>query len=87
MIVIGASLSEPHTDQVNEDRVYIYIYIYGNTTHHSVNSAYNSYYTKRNFSYHSFETWPTHVLTKNVYETPEKQIDGKEKLQSNVTSV
>ena len=39
------------------------------------------------FSYHSFETWLTHMLTKNVYETPEKQIDGKEKLQSNVTSV
>ena len=80
------SLSESHTDQVNGDRVYIYN---DDTTHHSVNSAYNLYYTKRKFSYYSFETWLTHMLKKNVYETPEKQIDGEERriLQSNVTSV
>ena len=35
--------------------VSIYIYIYGDTTHHSVNSAYNSYYTKRKFSYYSVD--------------------------------
>ena len=53
---------------------------------HSVNGAYNSYYTKRKVSYYSVETWLTHVLMKNVSETPEKQIDGKEKwrLQSNM---
>ena len=33
---------------------------------HSINSAYNSNYTKRKYSYHSVETWLTHMLTKNV---------------------
>ena len=36
---------------------------HGDTT---VNDAYNLYYTKIKISYHSVETWLTHVLTKNV---------------------
>ena len=48
--------------------------VYGDMTHHSVNSAYNSYYTKRKFSYHSVETWLT--------PEKQKQIDSKEKAET-----
>ena len=62
--------------------IYIYnIYIYGDTTDHSVNVVYNSYYTKKTVHTTQLkfnETWLIHVLTKRTQEVEiaEKQIDS-----------